>query len=362
MHRIDTIRLAMHKIIAAMPDGDARNAAFCHAEGVAQCCALLALRRALDQELAAIAGLLHDAYAYRTGVRPLHAANGAEMIRVAFKREWGSLFLNDEQLTICSAIFHHSDKMHAHDAYDELLKDADALARWLADPSDEAAFTRRVFRACEELNLRPPECAPVPEPAPREARFSRAAFADIAQALAARPVRGARDDPAFAAIIRHFPEHTAFDELTFAWCAAFVYHCALAAGLMLPIRHAPAADTRFACVAAWLEWGRSLGFCFEEGERLPARGDILIYHQIIPPERKPPSSAPWDHIGVVLDARPDALLVAEGNAGNLNASRIVRRPRGARLGRFLRIPEDWQYDGWKYDYKTGAPRAVEVDA
>ena len=82
---------------------------------------------------------------------------------------------------------------------------------------------------------------------------------DIAERLARKEIVGERLDADFMKIINHFPEASSFDELTHAWCAAFVYHCCILAGLPLPIRNAPtaarASNYRFACVMAWYEWG-----------------------------------------------------------------------------------------------------------
>jgi len=41
---------------------------------------------------------------------------------------------------------------------------------------------------------------------------------------------------------------------------------------------------------------------------------------------------------------------------NQNVSGVVERARDKHIGCFVRIPEDYVYDGWKIDYKTGKPR------
>jgi hypothetical protein len=135
-----------------------------------------------------------------------------------------------------------------------------------------------------------------------------------------------------------------------------VFHCALLAGLELPIRVSPTAETRFACVRAWLEWGEAEGFCFSLADGAPRRGDIVIYNGIIPPENKP-KDCPWyDHIGIVLSASRGEITVAEGNAGNRGVSGVFSRETDERIGRLLRIPEEYTFDGLKYDYKTGKLR------
>ena len=157
-------------------------------------------------------------------------------------------------------------------------------------------------------------------------------------------------------IIRYFPEDSAFDELKNAWCAAFVYHCALEAGLVLPIRTPhnakELADYRFACVQGWYEWGCSNGFC-RNADGDFKRGDIVIYNNIIPKANKAENSSWCDHIGIILSGDNEKLIVAEGNADNKNISGIITRPRDKTIGCFLRITEDYRYDGGNTDFKTG---------
>lgn len=359
MDRKETVQAYADEIFSTM-ENEQRIVSYHHTGGVALLCALLAKKRGLDGELAYICGLLHDVYPPKGGKRVFHAINGAEMVRVAFKYQLKGLFTDEEQMLIRSAIFHHSDKAHVHDAYDEILKDADLLQHWLWEFKNEKYLSKRTVNVQKELGL---PVSDLPEVKPNrffKSEFSSAVFADIAEELASKPVCGDFTDEDFMKIIRYFPEKTAFDELKNAWCAAFVFHCAITAGLKLPIRYAPTANTRFACVEAWLEWGQNNGFChFEKDGFVPERGDIVIYNNVIPPENKP-ENCPWyDHIGIVLKVGENTLIVAEGNRNNQNFSGIVERARDSYIGCFVRIPEDYVYDGWKIDYKTGKLRQEE---
>jgi len=359
MRRIDSIQKYVSAIFTEIADSEERLIAYNHTCGVEHACALIAAKRGLDTELASVCGLLHDIYSFKTGVRTFHAINGAEMVRVAFKYDLKGLYTEDEQLLIRSAIFHHSDKSHIHDAYDELLKDADVFQHWLYDTTSQNPkyLINRTLKLQKEFGL---PLSVLPDRQGKEydsTCFSRSRFADIAERFAINKLRGERTDSDYMDLIRYFPEESAFDELKNAWCAAFVYHCASSAGLALPIRYEPLVNTRFACVHAWLEWGEKNGFCHPETDDVtPERGDIVIYDNVIPPENKPENSPWYDHIGVLLSVEGDKLTVAEGNAGNLNEAGIVPRRRSENIGRYLRIPEDYAYDGWKYDYKTGALR------
>jgi hypothetical protein len=161
-------------------------------------------------------------------------------------------------------------------------------------------------------------------------------------------------------IIKYFPEASAYDELRNYWCAAFVYHCALAAGLEIPIRRPPF-KYRFAGVGSWLKWGQLNGFCYYEKDGFqPARGDIVIYNNIISPENKPANSSWHDHIGVVLACESDYLIVAEGNINNQNVSGVINRKRDNTIGCFVRIPDAYTDSCLEYDYKEYLKEVLTV--
>jgi len=337
-----------------------RDVAFIHTYGVVQCCTLLASKRGLNPEFACVCGLLHDLYSYKTGFRIFHGINGAEMTRVAFKHELKDVFTNEEQILIESAIFHHMDKDHVHDEYDEVLKDADILQHWLFDmlinTTKSGYVGKRLIAVQKEFGLSLSQ-VPVKPTKKMSAGFSRVLLSDIAEKLARRNIHGNRTDNDFMEMIKYYPETSAFDELGCGWCAAFVYHCAVLSGLEIAIRYEPMANTRFASVDAWLKWGEKNGFCFYEKDGFtPSRGDIVIYNKIIPKENKSPNTPWYDHNGVILSVSSETITVAEGNIGNRNISGIIERNRKGNIGCYLRIPDGYEYDGWKYDYKTARIR------
>lgn len=188
-----------------------------------------------------------------------------------------------------------------------------------------------------ELGLPVPENVMETNPSAATQGFDQGRLGDIAQGLAKKAIVGIKTDDDFMTIIKYYPEEAAFDELVDGWCAAFVYHCCQLGGLVLPIRAKDAAY-RFACVVGWYDWGMKMGYClFEKDGVTPMAGDIVIFNHIIPPERKAASSAWCDHIGIVLSCTNDTLTVAEGNADNLNVSRIMLRKRDATIGCYIRI-------------------------
>ncbi len=360
-NRIEIVRHYVDDILNRYPSPEESRIAYLHTYSVASLCWMIAGKRGLDSELAFIIGLLHDIYSYRTGIHPYHSHNGAEMARPAIRDM--AIFNAEETLIILSAIFHHADKHHIHDAYDELIKDADHLQHCLILPSfplSEPGEMRRLENLVHEfsLNLRPADHRLVPKLIHVE-HDRKALLATTAETLARKNIRGERNDADFLSLIRYFPETTAFDELKSAWCAAFVYHCCLTAGFTLPIRP-PHTSCRLAAVTAWLEWGTDNGFCFSPKDGFnPEPGDIIIYNNILPKDLKPPDSSWSDHIGIVLTGEGNRLIVAEGNVDNRNCSGIIERAFDDTIGCFLRIPDDFLYDGWKYDYKTGKERIVE---
>ena len=364
MSRIEKVQNYVNSVFESIPDMTEKREAYIHSYGVAECMALLAKKRGLNPEFATITGLLHDVYSYKTGVRALHSHNGAEMVRVAFKYDLVGLFSEYEQTTIKSAIYHHADKEHVHDAYDELLKDCDILERYLYDVTYEDFCEPRLKSVANEIGIDVPETK-LTDGKRVKASFNQCCVGDIAEKLAAKHISAARNNPEYMEIIKYYPEQTAFNELDHAWCAAFVFHCCIKAGLKLPLRTPHTAkeiaNYRFACVIAWYEWAHRYGYCkYEKDGYTPQRGDIVLYKNIIPRENKPENSTWCDHMGVVLSCTAESLTVAEGNVDNKNISGIVNRKRDDTIGCYIRMPEDYEYNEWKMDFKTGNYRSQSL--
>ncbi len=115
--------------------GDAkwRTRAVYHSHAVSLLCALLADKRGLDPEVAAIAGLLHDLYAYEKQDYADHAHLGAARAREVL--ESLGLTTAAENGLIASAIYHHDDLTLTDGPMDELLKDADLIDNALSRPA-----------------------------------------------------------------------------------------------------------------------------------------------------------------------------------------------------------------------------------
>ena len=154
MSRIRDLQKQVHKVLEKMEDGDKRAKAIAHLHGVALAAAVLAKKRGEDAELATMAGLLHDLYAYKSGSYDDHARLGADYARKLLDRL--ALTTEEETDIICSAIRHHDGKAEADSPLDEILKDADVLHHSLSDPTREVKPHEQVryTKLCAELGLR----------------------------------------------------------------------------------------------------------------------------------------------------------------------------------------------------------------
>ena len=147
MHRLEQLRQTVNEILRQQesPWG------YVHLYGVSATCVLLAVKRGLDPELAAVVGMLHDISTYKTGDRTDHAPRGAVEARGILER-LGS-FTQDEITLISNAISRHAAKDAVDGDLAELLKDADVLQPHLCNPQIGSKFPRRLRRILAELDL-----------------------------------------------------------------------------------------------------------------------------------------------------------------------------------------------------------------
>ncbi|MBR3841148.1 MAG: HD domain-containing protein [Erysipelotrichales bacterium] len=153
MDRIENVRKVVDEIVLNIVDAEERRCAYLHLYGVSQACALLAMKRQENIELATIAGMLHDIYSYANMDSKDHAHKGAEMARdilVSLNE-----FSEEEINLICTAIYNHSDKLDIHGVLDEILKDADVMQHVLYNPlfSVKANEQKRFDSLKVEFNL-----------------------------------------------------------------------------------------------------------------------------------------------------------------------------------------------------------------
>jgi HD superfamily phosphohydrolase YqeK len=132
MDRIEKVRECVDSVLLHIPDAMERRCGYLHLYGVSQACALIALKRGENAELATIAGMLHDIYSYSTMDTKEHAHKGAVMAREILSSL--KCFAGDEINAICSAIYNHSSKGGKFSAFDEVLIDADVMQHCLYNP------------------------------------------------------------------------------------------------------------------------------------------------------------------------------------------------------------------------------------
>ena len=135
MSRIKDLQKQVHRVLNKMDDSDKRAKAVAHLHGVSLAAVMIARRRGENPELAAMAGLLHDLHAYKSGSYDDHAHLGADYARKLLEKL--ELTTPEETDIICSAIWHHDNKAETDSPMDEILKDADVLHHSLGDPTKE---------------------------------------------------------------------------------------------------------------------------------------------------------------------------------------------------------------------------------
>ena len=153
MSRLKELRKYVDVEINKMEDPEKRTGAIAHLYGVSLAATMIARKRGLDPEIAAMAAMLHDLHAYKTGSYEDHAHKGADLAREIL----GELKLTDQTETdmICSAIYHHDDKQVEDSLLDEVLKDADVIDHCFKDLSKAVKEKEqmRFDKLCAEFGM-----------------------------------------------------------------------------------------------------------------------------------------------------------------------------------------------------------------
>ncbi len=154
MSRLKELRKYVDEELNKIEDADKRTSAIAHLYGVSLAATMIAKKRGLNPEIAAMAAMLHDLYAYKSGSYDDHAHKGADLAREILEK----LQLTDEAETemICSAIYHHDDKLATDGPMDEVLKDADVIDHSLKDASKPVKEKEqaRYDKLCSEFGMR----------------------------------------------------------------------------------------------------------------------------------------------------------------------------------------------------------------
>ena len=153
MSRLKELRKYVNKEINKIEDEDKKISAIAHLYGVSLAATMIAKKRGLDPEIASMAAMLHDLHAYKTGSYDDHAHLGAELARKILKKL--ELTNKEETEQICSAIYHHDDKLTEDSPMDEVLKDADVIHHCMNDMSKQIKEKEqaRFDKLCAEFGL-----------------------------------------------------------------------------------------------------------------------------------------------------------------------------------------------------------------
>jgi uncharacterized protein len=157
MSRLKELRKYVDTELNKIVDEDKRTSAIAHLYGVSLAATMIAKKRGLDPEIASMAAMLHDLHAYKSGSYEDHAHKGAELAREILSEL--KLTSKEETEMICSAIYHHDDKLTKDAPFDELLKDADVVHHTMNDTGKaiKEKEQERYDRICAELYLKKTE-------------------------------------------------------------------------------------------------------------------------------------------------------------------------------------------------------------
>jgi putative nucleotidyltransferase with HDIG domain len=154
MSRIKELRKVIgNELRKSIADVEKLESAYAHLYGVSLAATVIAEKRGENSELASMSAMLHDIAAYVSGTYDDHAHKGADLAREILTE----LKLTDEAETnmICSAIYHHDDKLVTDAPMDEVLKDADVIDHCLKDASKPVKEKEqaRYEKLCTEFGL-----------------------------------------------------------------------------------------------------------------------------------------------------------------------------------------------------------------
>ena len=147
--RREQIEAEVCSVLSGISSPAERMHASAHLFGTARMAVLLAKKRNLNEDLAYLAGLLHDLWRAKTGISKDHGPEGAALAGSLLDST--GLFTKSEREMICGAIYFHSEKNRRHLPFDELLKDADILDRMLSEPDEK--MTGADGQRAERLSL-----------------------------------------------------------------------------------------------------------------------------------------------------------------------------------------------------------------
>lgn len=158
MNRILELENKIHVILTRINE---LPPVYIHIRQVSFACALIALKRGENAELATMAGLLHDiASLKKHDIEPFrvhdltpenHAEKGAAIAMEMLLDM--NITTPQENEIICSAIRKHSNKNVIDSPFDEVLKDADVFAHGISNIDSRNFRGYRWDKVCQEFGI-----------------------------------------------------------------------------------------------------------------------------------------------------------------------------------------------------------------
>ena len=131
MNHFDQLKHIFYQNIEKECFGTSKEKAYFHSLSVCHLCQKIAIERHLNIQIASIMGLFHDYSQFINHTSFHHAKISSEMTHQLLLET----DMDEEDIVIIvNAIAKHSNKDCIDDDYSELLKDADVLAQYLAEP------------------------------------------------------------------------------------------------------------------------------------------------------------------------------------------------------------------------------------
>jgi uncharacterized protein len=152
MNRLELVRNEIDTILLNQADDAHRRDGYVHLYGVAQNCAILAIKRGLDVELCTVIGMLHDIYTYKYNYVKNHAVLGVVEAESLLRKL--NVFSDEEISIVKNAICNHSNKKIKNDKYSELIKDADVLQNSLYNLTFEIKHKDRLKKIFKNFGVR----------------------------------------------------------------------------------------------------------------------------------------------------------------------------------------------------------------
>ncbi|MCL2528598.1 MAG: CHAP domain-containing protein, partial [Defluviitaleaceae bacterium] len=142
-------------------------------------------------------------------------------------------------------------------------------------------------------------------------------------------------EPNIWPIVKLFPRFT-LEEADGMWCAAFVYYCCKKAGFIIPTRPNECTASLAGCLQ-WEEWAMGdnrVEYFKASDDFAPEAGDIVLFDNVF-------IGREHDHIGIVIEDKGTAIVVAEGNINNVSG--VVERKKDTYVRGYIRIPDNYEY-------------------